>query len=426
MQKRIKKLLIINYPLLIKLSWKNIWRNKVRSGVILGAIAIGLFSGTYIVAFLSGWIIGTVKDDINTNLSHIQIHDATFSENHEISKYFLQPDIEDDLQKATNGQKINVSERLVLSGMLSSANNAVGMKLKAVDPEQEKTVSTIWETIPDSLGNFLPDDAKMPIVISKKTAEKLKVKLKSKIVFTFQDAAEEMQTIAFRIGGIYKTANSDFDENTVFVRYDDIFSSTALPEGAIHEAAILLDDNSTQALENCDLIAPNIKEALPDFSVQTWEDMNPTIAMTMEWIDFYTVIILGIFFLALSFGIINTMLMAVLERTKELGMLGAIGMSKAKIFKMIILETVFLTFLGSVVGVILATIVLSFSLKTGIDLSFMMGDSFEDYGFSSIVYPVINSTMFLEIVVLVLVAGVLSAIYPAVKALKIKPLEAMK
>jgi ABC-type lipoprotein release transport system permease subunit len=416
--------------MIVRLAWKNIWRNKVRSGVILGAIAIGLFAGTYLVAFMDGWIIGAVKESIDTDIACIQIHNPKFSANHDVGEYFDRAVIAGLPHNYTEQQgdpsivEMPVSGRIVLSGMLQSANNAIGIMAKGVIPEQEKTVSAVWKTIPDSLGAYLSNDVKMPIVISRKTAEKLKVRLKSKVVLTFQNANEEMQSVAFRVCGIYKTSNSMFDESTVFIKYDDIFPLTALPENAVHEAAINLPD-----LETCDLIYPKIKAVLPDMEVLSWKEINPTLSLSLSAMEFFGVIIFGIFLLALSFGIVNTMLMAILERTKELGMLKAIGMGKNKIFRMIMLETVFLTLLGSAVGVILATAVLIPSLKTGIDLTFMMGDvgdAFEDYGFSAIVYPVINLKMFVEIAVLVIVAGILSAIYPAKKALKTNTIEAIK
>ncbi|MDR1417174.1 MAG: FtsX-like permease family protein, partial [Prevotellaceae bacterium] len=194
-----------------------------------------------------------------------------------------------------------------------------------------------------------------------------------------------------------------------------------LPQNAIHEVAINLPD-----LKTCDLLFPEVKAALPALEVQSWREINPALALSMEWAAMFSVIILGIFLLALSFGIVNTMLMAVLERSKELGMLKAIGMHKNKIFRMIMLETMLLTLLGSAVGVILATAVLLPSLKTGVDLTFMMGDSLEDYGFSSIIYPVISLKMFAEIAILVAAAGMLSAIYPARKALGTNTIEAIK
>jgi ABC-type lipoprotein release transport system permease subunit len=415
---------------IINLAWKNIWRNKVRSGVILGAIAIGLFSGTFFSAFMQGWILGTVNGDIKSQYSHIQIHDSAFLANYDINAYFYRENVEKKIKQyfnettgrdAASRVPTATTYRLNLTGMLASAHSAVGIAAKGVTPEEEMQTTNVWQHIPDSLGVFLTDDTKNAIVISTRVADKLKVKLKSKIVFTFQDINGDMQSIAFRVDGIYKTTNAVLDETTVFVRYSDLFPYTGLPEGAVHEAAILLPD-----IETCNIVAPQLKTLFPDMQVCDWSEMNQALSMYFSYVDFMGVIILGIFLFALSFGIINTMLMAVLERKRELGMLGAIGMSKWKIFNMIMLETVFLTLIGSIAGIILAIVVLLPTLKTGIDLSFFMKDQFEDYGFSSMVYPIINLKMFVQIIILVILAGILSALYPARKALKLKPLEAIK
>ncbi|MDR1526233.1 MAG: FtsX-like permease family protein [Dysgonamonadaceae bacterium] len=405
--------------MIARLAWKNIWRNRVRSSVILSAIALGLFSGTYIDSFMKGWIVDTVNSDINSHLSHVQIHDTAFLANNDINAFFLRSFVSEPIEAA--GLAVSTAYRLILPGMLASANNAVGITVKGVVPGEEKAVSTIENQIPDTLGAFLPDDARMPIVISKKIAEKLKVKLKSKIVFTFQDAQGEMQSLAFRICGIYKTTNGMFDEGNVFVRYSDIFPSTGLPEGAVHEAGVRMAD-----LETCETVAPPLKNLFSTLSVRDWGELNPALSMSMAWMDFFGIIIVGIFLLALSFGIINTMLMAILERTRELGMLSAIGMAKGRIFRMIMLETVFLTVLGSMAGIVLAALVILPSMKSGIDLSFLMEDQFEDYGFGSIIYPVLNAKMFVQMLVLVISAGILSALYPARKALKLKSLEAIR
>jgi ABC-type lipoprotein release transport system permease subunit len=297
----------------------------------------------------------------------------------------------------------------------------LGITAKGVWADEEKQVTDVWQHIPDEMGNFLDADTRMPIVISSRTADKLKVRLRSRVVFTFQDIHGDMQSIAFRVGGIYRTTNAMFDETNVFVRYTDILSYTGLPEGAIHETAILLPD-----IETCTIIAPQLKTMFPNMEVRDWKEMNPVLSMYFSYTDFMGIIILGIFLFALSFGIINTMLMAVLERTQELGMLGAIGMSKKKIFNMIMLETIFLTLVGSAVGIILGIAIILPTLQTGINLSFFMGDQFEDFGFSSMVYPVFNIRMLVEIVTLVIIAGVLSAIYPARKALKLKVLDAIR
>jgi len=416
-----KQLLIINYSLLIVLSWKNIWRNKIRSGVILGAIAIGLFSSTYLSAFMSGWVIGSVNSDVENHISQMQIHDTAFIANGDINAFFDRNLFENKVNESGLKNDIKISYRLKLNGMLASAANAVGVSAKAVNVEEEKAVSKIWQQIPDSLGEFLPDDMRMPIVISQKTAEKLKVRVKSKIVLTFADTNGEMQSLAFRVSGIYNTTNGILDETEVFVRFDDVFALTSLPENAIHEAAVMAQD-----LETCEKIYPQIKDIFSNLDVMDWKLISPTLAMMLGYTEFFAVIILVIFMLALSFGIVNTMLMAVLERTRELGMLGAIGMGKRKIFSMIMLETLFLTLLGSFAGIILGTALILPSINSGIDLTPLVAADFEDYGFGSIVFPILNLKMFVQMTILVIIAGILSAIYPAIKALKLKPLEAIR
>lgn len=405
--------------ILIGMAWRNVLRSRVRSGVILGAIAIGLFAGTYLSAFMSGWMTGTVNSDIDTHLSHIQIHDTAFSANSDIGAFFMQEPLTAKILQS--GLPASVSCRLKLSGMVASASNAVGITAKGVSADDEKAVSDIWRLIPDTLGAFLPDDARMPVVVSRKIAEKLKVRLKSKIVFTFQDVHGEMQSVAFRVCGIYKTTNGVFDEGNIFVRRSDILAYTGLPADAAHEAGIRL-----AGLETCRIVAPQVKALFPGLDVRDWSEINPALSMSLAYTDFFAVIIIVIFLFALSFGIINTMLMAVLERTRELGMLGAIGMSRGQIFRMIMMETVFLTLTGSIAGIALAAAVIVPTMQSGVDLSFMMKDMFEDYGFGSVVYPVMNVQMLVEIVALVIAAGMLSAIYPARKALKLNPLEAIR
>jgi len=414
---------------IVGLAWKNIWRNKVRSGIILGAIAIGLFSGTFSTSFLNGWILGTIINDIETQYSHVQIHDKAFLDNYDINSFFIRDSVERKMEQLFNGDAARcgdaaghvstyIAYRLNLTGMLASPYNAIGVTAKAVLEDEEKQVTTVWKHISDTLGSYLSDDTRMAIVISEKIAEKLKVKLRSKIVFTFQDINGDMQSIAFRVCGIYKITNLAFD---VFIRHNDVFEYTGLPPGAVHEAAIRFAD-----IETCSKSVPQLKNIFPDMDIRDWSELNPALSWYFGYTDLIAVFMLSIFLFALSFGIINTMLMAVLERTRELGMLGAIGMSKSKIFSMIMLETVFLTFLGSIIGIVLGSAILLPLLKTGIDLSPLMQDYFEDFGFSSIVYPVLNAKMLLQIILLVILAGILSAIYPARKALKLKPLEAIR
>ena len=407
--------------MILQIAWKNIWRNKLRSGIILGAIAIGLFSGTFLSAFMMGWVNYQIKTDIDQQISHIQIHQKKYMDNHDLSEYFMRNDVAEKLQHIPEIKQ--VAYRVRINGMLASAANVTGVQINMIDPEEEWKVSTLYETIPDTSGTFFQDSVfrSMPIVISSKTAERLKVRLKSKVVLTFQDMNGEMVSFAFRVSGIFKTTNTMFDEGNIFVRQSDVFASTGLPEGAVHEAAILLNQ-----FEQGDKVTPEVQQLFPDMDVSDWKALVPALALSLSWMDMITFIVLGIFLLALAFGIVNTMLMAVLERTRELGMLMCIGMNKKKVFSMIMLETLFLTLLGSVVGIFAGWLVIHFTSANGMDLSFMIKDHFEDFGFGSIVYPEFNFRTFAIIVVLVFITGILSAIYPALKALKLNPVEAVR
>ncbi len=406
--------------MIFSIAWKNIWRNKLRSGIILGAIVIGLFSGTFLTAFMAGWINYQIKSDIKQQISNIQIHKKEFIDNHDISEYFFRDSIAVKLQKIPAIQQ--TAYRVKVNGMLASAANVSGVQINMINPEEERKVSTLYQTISDTNGTFFESSSKsLPIVISKKTAERLKVKLKSKVVLTFQDVHGEMVSLMFRVSGIFKTTNTQFDEANIFVQQSDAFALTGLPEGAVHETAVLLHQ-----FEQNDATTAEIQKLFPNMDVSDWKTLVPALALSLSWMDLYNIVILGIFLLALAFGIVNTMLMAVLERTHELGMLMCIGMNRRKIFIMIMLETLFLTFLGSMIGIFIGWLVIYITSQSGIDLTFMIQDHFEDFGFGSILYPEFHFKDFVTVVILVFSTGILSAIYPARKALKLNPVESIR
>jgi ABC-type lipoprotein release transport system permease subunit len=386
--------------------------------MILGAIAAGLFAGTFMTAFMSGWIIRSVEADIQNHLSHLQIHHPQFAADNDIKAFLTEEEVMSRIRSVPG--ITGASCRLELNAMLASTACALGVSVKGVDAAAEKTTFHLHRTIPDSCGSFLPDGGRMQIAVSRKTAEKLKVRLKSKLVLTFQDAEGGMQSLAFRVGGIFKTTNTSFDESTVFVRRSDIEAYTGLPEGAVHEVALM-----TAGFEACRTALPRLQALLPEADVQSWDSLQPELGLMYSWTDLMNGIILAIFLLALSFGIVNTMLMAVLERTRELGMLACIGMSRRRIFRMIMLETLFLTGLGSAIGILAGAVAVAVTSRYGIDLTFMLEDQFEEYGFGSVVYPVLELRGFVLIAALVVSAGILSAIYPARRALALEPLEAI-
>jgi ABC-type lipoprotein release transport system permease subunit len=398
--------------MLWRLSWKNVWRNKLRSIVVIIAITLGVFAGVFFMAFMNGMVEDRVNKLIGTEVAHIQVHKPEFLEN---SDFTLRISEADSLLNSfrTVPHVKAATKRIIILSMVASAETGTGVKINGVVPEEEQKVSNISERLIS--GNYFSGKQKNPVVIGKRLAEKLDVGLKNKIVITIQDASKDITSGAFRIAGIFETDNYMFDETSIFVRYDDLCRLSGLQGNEAHEIAILLDNN-----ENCDVVKQALVKNNPDLEVKAWLEISPEGGYLVGMMDQYMAIFMIIILLALCFGIINTMLMVVLERIRELGMLMAVGMSKAKVFLMIMLETIYLSLTGGLAGIVLAYAVCSHFEKAGIDLYFWK-DAFESVGYSSFVYPTIHIKMILLTSFLVVLTGVFSAIYPALKAIKLDP-----
>lgn len=146
----------------------------------------------------------------------------------------------------------------------------------------------------------------------------------------------------------------------------------------------------------------------------------------IETLDQSMIIFLIVILVALSFGIVNTMLMAVLERVREIGMLMAIGMTKTRLFGMISLETIFMVMIATPFGLLFALVSIEYLRIYGLDLSAIYAEGYAQYGFKSIIYPSLEGSYYLRIMVLVLITAVLSSIYPAVTALRLNPVAAIR
>jgi ABC-type antimicrobial peptide transport system permease subunit len=151
----------------------------------------------------------------------------------------------------------------------------------------------------------------------------------------------------------------------------------------------------------------------------------PDVAMIKESMNLMMYITILVILLALGFSIVNTMLMSVLERVKELGMLMSIGMNRLRVFMMIVLETIYLLLVGGVLGMILGVLISNYFGRVGIDLS-LWGEGFEAYGYDTVIYPIIDFENVIVITLLIIATGIVAALYPAYKALKLNPSEALR
>lgn len=402
--------------MIIKVAWRNIWRHKTRSIVIILSVTFGLWAGLFLQAFVNGMVEQRVSTAIEKEISHIQIHHPDFKTNYEVS-YLID-----------NGNKIvneiqekqfvkSVSGRLIVKGMISTTTGSSGIKINGIDPAAEDRTTHLKNNIIE--GDYFSSDKKNEILIGEKLLRKLKLHLNSKIVLTLMDKDNTISSGAFRIKGVFKTVNTPFDETNVFVDKKDLAVITSTNDG-IDEIAILLKSS-----KDVDGFTVELRKLYPALKTETWMEVAPEMNLIVSSSGQSMIIYMSIIMLALSFGIINTMLMAVLERTREIGMLTALGMTKLKVFVMILMETVFLVFSALPIGLILGTATVLYFGHIGIDRSGSKA-VLESFGMSEIIYPSLTFKDYQIILLLVIITSFISAIFPAQKALSLNPSEAIR
>ena len=357
-----------------------------------------------------------MNNAVDTYLSHIQIHNILFSEDYNIKHTINNLDL---IEKAINEDErvVSYSKRIVLNGMLSNSNGSYGIQVKGIDPEEEVKVTNTYEKIID--GEYFRSKRDNTILVGKKLADKLNLKLKSKVVITFQDENYDLTSLLYRVEGIFRSGNSRYDEMNVFVKNKSIIKNLPGFNG-YHEMPILLSDIELRGEVKKDLIPLS-----SDNIVEGWDDISKELAYANEMLSAVLYIFMMIILSGLSFGVINTMLMAILERRKEIGMLMSIGMNRYKIFMMISFETIFLSLIALPFGLITSYLIVEYYSVVGIDLS-VVEAGLENFGVGTRLYFKVPNEEYYYVSLMVFVISIFSSIFPSIRALKINPVEATK
>lgn len=403
--------------MIFTMAWRNIWRNKMRSIVIMLSISTGLFAGIAVLALYKGIMKARIRTVIDAEVGHLQIHDSSFKKDYE-PKYII-----------NNGQGVieNINRlpgiklaapRSVTNGMLTTATGSAGVQINGILPDQEYKASQLDKKIVD--GKLFDDSKKNEIMIGQRLSTKMKLKAGSKLVLTFTDTTGNIVSGAFRVAAIYQSANAPLDERNVYVRMTDLNILLGI-DNAFHEIAVLLnDDDEVQTHQQ------QLQQKFPSYLVESWREISPETDLMVKTTNQLSYILMTIIMFALAFGIINTMLMAILERIREIGMMVALGTTKLKIFFLVLLETVFLTLAGAPVGIVLAWLATSYYNKHGLDLSGMGKEMMSSFGYSTVIYPAFPSDKFIGVMVIVFATAIISCLYPAIKALRLQPVEALR
>ncbi len=402
--------------MLFSLAWKNIWRNKSRSLVVVLAIAFGLWGGLFSDALMIGMGESMVNTAIDRDLAHVQLHRPDYDATKSIRLF-----IPNGKQMADSIRHLpdvaGVSARTRFSGIASSATSSFPVQISAIVPGQEKSVTRLYEKM--IRGTYFNSNHDNAIVIGKDLAKRLKLRLHSKIVLGFEGPHGDLINIACRVVGIYHSESSRFDERNVFLK-QDYLSNVLGGKTYIHEIAVRCT-NSKFARP----VSERLKKRYPHLLVQTWQERDPLIAFTSNLMIEYSYFFLVFILLAVLFGITNTMLMSVVDRIKELGMLMAIGMKQIRVFLMILLESLLLSLTGGSVGILLGVVTIQLTANTGINLSVFRA-SLESFGASAVIYPTLPLAMYFILTILIIITANIAGLLPAWKAIRLQPAEAIR
>ena len=401
--------------MLFKIAWRNIWRNPTRSLVIILAIAIGLWAAIFLLAFSWGMNEQRVREAINNEVSHFQVHAPRFKENY--SPRLVIPGGDKVLDQLRKEQPVDaVTWRVVTMGMIGSAKTSNSVRINGIDPPQEAAVTHLKEKLVE--GSYFEEN-RNPVIISRRLARKLNVKLHSKVVITMQDAGHNIVSGAFRVTGLFETNNSIYDDSNVFVKGTGLQQLLGIGDG-FHEIAVILKQN-----DQLDALLAKYRQAYPGLRFESWKELMPEIQFMTDAFQQMMNIILVIVLLTLAFGLANIMLMAVLERVREIGLLMAVGMNKVKVFWMVMLETFCLSLAGSPAGILLGYLTVTLLGRTGINLSFY-AEGLSTFGYGNLVYPVLDAHYYVQIALEVVFITLAAAVFPAYKAVKLRPVEAIR
>jgi len=397
------------------LAWRNLWRNHRRTLIMLAAITVGVWAMIFMTALMRGMVDDMLLNGIRSLPGEVQIHHPEYRDDPSINNSIAPPDAE--LLKALQIPQVTAwTSRVRVPAVISSERDTRGAVLLGIEPGSEVQVSFDLDTI--SEGRFLEDSSDRGLVIGAKMADHLETDLGKRVVVMSQDPDNNIADRGFRIVGIYRAKLASLEETYIYAGRETVQKLLKLGDN-VSEIAISGED-----YRKVDNWYPRIKQAAGE-GVETlpWYEIDTYLGSMLAMMDGFVLVWIIIVFLALSFGLVNTLVMAVFERVREIGLMQALGMRPSTILYQILMESLLLLLIGLLLGNVLAvgTVI---PLQDGIDIS-IVAEGMEMMGTSSMLYPALKLNDMILANVIVIVLGLLTSILPAWRAASYDPIEAL-
>ncbi|MFI4976980.1 MAG: ABC transporter permease [Caulobacterales bacterium] len=399
--------------LLAPIAWRNLWRNPRRTLITLAVVAIGVWSILCFDVMLKAWSDSSREESLRLLTGDGQIHAAAYLDDPSISHSMAPPG--GALLAALNGPQVSAwAPRVRVPAIIQSEYRTRAVTFLGVSPAAERKVSDLPAQIES--GRYLSGDADAGIVIGADLADKLKTRLGKRLIVLAQASDGHLAETSFTIVGLFgntKPAQDEFVFTGLATAQSTLGLGSALSE-------ISFDNARTTRLD--DVVAA-LHHAAPQVDVTSWMTLSP-IAYTVEtFSQSYIAIWLMVMFVLMAIGIVNTQLMAVFERTREFGLLQALGMRPGLIVLQVTMESALLIGIGVLAGIVLMVVTL-LPFMNGLSLGFLAAGS-EMAGGGSILYPRMDPADTLRFSLIVWVLGVITTLWPARTAAKADPVVAM-
>jgi len=402
----------------IKLAWRNMWRNWRRTTIALVAIVLGLILLLVFDGLIKGSDQAIFGNAVRLYGGNLQVHARGFRAKANRLPLLPLEDADAVIQAArAQPNVVAATKRIVTAGIVSSHGNALPVSITAIEPAIEAPLSLQAEHI--TQGRFLSDEDGDAILIGQALAERLHVGLGDNVTLLGRSKNELMRQHTMTIVGIYDLNTPEVEKGSVFIPLIDAQTLYNL-RGQATEAAIFMQQVGTE-----DSAMSTLQAQLPNYEVDSWQTLRPEIRQTLDSKLAFTSFIGLVVLIIAGIGILNLMLMAVFERTREMGVLAALGMKGRQIMGLFLLEGIFIGIVGAIIGCGLGALLLGWLGQVGIDLSAASGMSEVMALMGDRLYPTITLADLISRGLLVIVIAAIASLYPAWQASRQEPAQAL-
>ncbi len=406
--------------ILMLMGLKNLRRHFRRSLITVFSIGFGLATILWLQSILHGSSRSAVDSVTSAYLGHMQIFRQDYLDNKMIQQTFRW---DESRLPQVPGTQIISTERIHLPALISSGEQSMPVMLEGIDPIKEPQVTTIKSTLVE--GEFLAEEkgcAEKSALISRGLAKLLNVKLGEKIVLLAQASDGTLGNELFRVRGYFDSGSPDHDKGIVLTNKECVQQIGALD--GVHEVTLRVKGKKTPE-EVQKLIEPLMAEGQ---RVLTWRDLSNGLVTMTTFNDASLLLVSGILFTVISLGILNTFLIAVFERTKEFGVMMALGTPSLGVIGTVLWEAFFLGLAASLLGIFVAAVLITYHSKFGFDLRPLVGQNLSVGAFklNLTIYPVINWVGAVKATLFTWLVVVVATFYPAYRASRLKPAAAIR